>query len=152
MKDFLDRAKPDIVLIEGPSDLTPLIEALRSSQVRYPAAILAYTEASPVRTVLYPLADHSPELAAMRWAWSHNVPVEFCDLPSEASLYHAMEEKSKELDESENSDEKQQPSVYALLEKTTGQDDDIFWEYNFEQAESLDELQKAVREYGRSLR
>ena len=151
MKEFLDRADPDIVLIEGPSDLTSLIEALHSSQVRFPAAILAYTESSPVQTVLYPLAEHSPELAAMQWAWAHRRPVEFCDLPSEASLYHALEEKSKYAD-STDEEEVSTPSVYDLLEKATGQDDDIFWEYNFEQAESLDELLAAVKEYGRSLR
>ena len=73
--EFLDKADPDIVLIEGPSDLSGLIDGLMDSRVRFPAAILAYTTEAPVRTVMYPLAYFSPELNAMQWAAHHNKPV-----------------------------------------------------------------------------
>ena len=149
---FLDRVKPDIVLIEGPSDLSGLIEPLMRDDVRFPAAILAYTETAPVKTVLYPLALHSPELNAMKWARQHgNIPVEFCDLPGEAALYHALEEQSEKEDSAEENEAKK-PSVYDMLEKATGQDDDVFWEYNFEQVRDLDDYLAAAKEYGSSLR
>ena len=91
--EFLDRTKPDIVLIEGPSDLSGLIGPLCSDNVCLPAAILAYTETAPIRTIMYPMADFSPEYRAMKWAYDNGVPVEFCDLPSGCLLYRSGEEE-----------------------------------------------------------
>ena len=61
--EFLDRVKPEVLLIEGPSDLSELIPQLCAPAVKLPAAILAYTENAPVHTVLYPMAEFSPESA-----------------------------------------------------------------------------------------
>lgn len=139
---FLDRADPDVVLIEGPSDLSGLIEGLRESSVRLPAAILAYTTEAPVQTVMYPLAGFSPEWNAMLWAFHHNKPVEFCDLPSDCLL--AQESEEEEIPQAE--------SVYSRLEKATGLDTDTFWEYRFEQSESYEDFIAALEEYGKSIR
>ncbi|MBR1824528.1 MAG: hypothetical protein IJ779_09900 [Ruminococcus sp.] len=142
VKDFLDRAEPDIVLIEGPSDLSGLIDALRDSRVRMPAAVLAYTTEAPVRTVMYPMSGFSPEWNAMMWAFHHNKPVEFCDLPSGCLL--TEETKDEEIPQAE--------SVYSRLEKATGLDTDTFWEYRFEQSESYEDFIAALEEYGKSIR
>ena len=99
VREFLDRAQPKAVLIEGPSDLSDLINGLCSPKVRLPAAILAYTAEAPVRTVMYPMAEFSPEYQAMQWAEKNGVPVEFCDLPSGCLL---CEEKSEEKDTQES--------------------------------------------------
>ncbi len=144
--EFLDRTKPDIVLIEGPSDLNGLIEPLCSDSVCLPAAILAYTETAPIRTIMYPMADFSPEYRAMKWAYNNRVPVEFCDLPSGCLLYRSGEENN----------EREKPdggeSVYSLLERSTGMDDDTFWEYSFEHNLCYEDFIAGVEEYGRSLR
>ena len=139
--EFLDRTKPDIVLIEGPSDLSGLIVPLCSDSVRLPAAILAYTETAPIRTIMYPMSDFSPEYRAMKWAYDKGVPVEFCDLPSDCLLYHSGEEKT--APEKSGGGE----SVYSLLEKSTGMDDDTFWEYNFEHNLCYEDFIAAVEEY-----
>ena len=99
VREFLDRTKPKAVLIEGPSDLNDLIDGLCNHKVRLPAAILAYTTEAPVRTVMYPMAEFSPEYQAMVWAKRNSVPVGFCDLPSGSLLYR--DEKSEENDEDE---------------------------------------------------
>lgn len=144
--EFLDRTKPDIVLIEGPSDLSRLIGPLCSDNVCLPAAILAYTETAPIRTIMYPMADFSPEYRAMKWAYDNGVPVEFCDLPSGCLLYRSGEEE----DASGKSGGGE--SVYSLLEKSTGIDDDTFWECNFEHNLCYEDFIAAVEEYGRSMR
>lgn len=143
VREFLRRSSPDVVLIEGPSDLSSLIEGLCSTAVRLPAAILAYTEASPVRTILYPMAEFSPEYQAMVWAYENNIPVEFCDLPSGCLLC-----EEKKVSENETAEE----SVYQKLERITGLDNDTFWEYRFEHSECYDDFIAAVAEYGASLR
>ena len=140
--EFLDRADPDIVLIEGPSDLSGLIDGLIDSRVRFPAAILAYTTEAPVRTVMYPLAFFSPELNAMQWAAKHNKPVEFCDLPSGCLL----------VEETEDEEIPQGESVYRKLEKATGLDNDTFWEYRFEHSDNYEDFIAAVEEHGKSIR
>lgn len=143
VREFLVRTKPKAVLIEGPSDLSGLIEGLCSPKVRLPAAILAYTTDSPVRTVMYPMAEFSPEYQAMLWAVTNGIPVEFCDLPS-GSLLCGEKEDEKEAQESE--------SVYSRLEKLTGLDTDTFWEYRFEHCENYEDFIAAAAEYGKSIR
>ncbi|MDE6520724.1 MAG: hypothetical protein K2K91_09785 [Ruminococcus sp.] len=142
---FLDKVNPDVVLIEGASDLSGLILPLCSAQATMPVAILAYTVTPPVRTVMYPFAEFSPEYRAMLWAYSHDVPVKFCDLPSTCILC--------EDDEDEQADGKSKgESVYRRLESITGLDNDTLWEYNFEHCQNYDDFISAVEEYGRSLR
>ncbi len=142
VSEFLERSEPDVILIEGPSDLNDLISGLCSPVVRLPASILAYTEDSPVRTVMYPMAEFSPEYQAMSWGYRQNIPVQFCDLPSGCML---CEQETKEVTASDE-------SVYKELDKITGLDNDTFWEYRFEQSSSYNDFIAAVEEYGRSLR
>jgi hypothetical protein len=78
--------RPDVVLIEGPRDATPLLPLLLSGKARMPLAIFAtYAEPSgegpPVRHgSYYPLCDYSPELAAVRAAADVGAACEFIDL------------------------------------------------------------------------
>ena len=151
VREFLDRTKPKAVLIEGPSDLNELIDGLCDHKVRLPAAILAYTTEAPVRTVMYPMAEFSPEYQAMVWAKRNGVPVGFCDLPSGSLLYR--DEKSEESTEDEHDEEiPHEKSVYEKLEGITGLDNDTFWEYRFEHANNFDDFMAAAEEYGRSIR
>jgi hypothetical protein len=113
VREFLDRTKPKAVLIEGPSDLSGLINGLCSPKVRLPAAILAYTTEPPVRTVLYPMAEFSPEYQAMMWAKKHKVPVEFCDLPS-GSLLYREEKDEEESEEAENAESNETMIIYGI--------------------------------------
>ncbi len=142
VSEFLERSKPNVILIEGPSDLNDLISGLCAPSVRFPAAILAYTDKAPVRTVMYPMAEFSPEYQAMRWGCRHNIPVQFCDLPSGCLLCAQEESEVNAADE----------SIYEKLEKHTGLDNDTFWEYRFEHSSSYDDFIAAVEEYGKSLR
>lgn len=147
VREFLERNDPDIVLIEGPSDLDRLIEPLCSAETVMPAAILAYTEEAPVKTVLWPLAEFSPEYQAMLWAVRNGRQARFCDLPSTCLLAGKEDE--------DGSDDKEKPrriSVYAELEKASGMENDAFWEYTFEQCENYGDFIAAALEYGKSLR
>ena len=151
VEQFLDKAAPGVVLIEGPSDLSGLIPTLCGREVKLPAAILAYTQQAPVRTIMYPMADFSPEYRAMKWAVSRGVPVMFCGLPSDALLYKIAQDAERD----EDSDEPDLPageSVYSALEKHTGIDTDSFWEYRFEHSCDYQDFIAAVAEYGSQVR
>ena len=141
LRKALDAAKPELVLVEGPSDLNDQMQWLCHPDTVFPAAILAYTKTPPVRTILYPLAIYSPEVQAILWAREHGISCRFMDLPS--SVFLAMQEQ--------NGDESLPPteSVYEKLEMLTGEDHDSFWERNFEQ---LSDYHTACNTFGRELR
>ncbi len=63
---LLNAFQPQCILLEMPSDFTDWIEHLADEQTVAPVAISA---ADPHGNIsFYPLADFSPELAAIRWA------------------------------------------------------------------------------------
>ncbi|MDE5946697.1 MAG: hypothetical protein K2G63_05295 [Oscillospiraceae bacterium] len=154
LTEFLRRLNPEYVLIEGPSDLNNLIEPLCSPKAVMPAAILAYTTEPPIKTVLWPFAEFSPEYQAMMWAIDNNVPVKFCDLPSSCVLAQMVKE-AEETENPEKDEENLQDkkiSVYEQIENISGLDNDSLWEYSFEQSENYQDFLNAVEEYGKSIR
>src|SRR5262249_22572567 len=86
LRRFLDKVRPKAVLIEGLTDADGLIADMTRKATKPPIAILAYTDAAPVRTLVYPIARYSPEYQAMMWAQEHDVRVDFIDLPSDIFL------------------------------------------------------------------
>lgn len=147
-EEFLRRTQPEVLLIEGPSDLSGLIPQLCAPEVKLPGAILAYTEEAPVHTVLYPFAEFSPEYAAMMWAVRNGVEVRFCDLPSDCVLAQIQQES----DDEDGSTDDRSPNVYERMEAVSGMDNGSFWEYCFEQCESYEDFLAAAENYGASLR
>lgn len=123
LRKALDEARPELVLVEGPSDLNDQMKWLCHPDTQFPAAILAYTKTPPVRTILYPLAIYSPEVQAILWAHENHVTCRFMDLPS--SVFLAMQKD-------EEADAPPTESVYEKLEILTGEEHDTFWERNFE--------------------
>ncbi|MCI8537454.1 MAG: hypothetical protein HFF18_02170 [Oscillospiraceae bacterium] len=155
LRQALDAAKPRLVLVEGPSDLNEQMHWLCHSETRFPAAILAYTNAPPVRTILYPFARYSPEIQAILWANEHKVECRFMDLPSGAFLAMAQEKLEGAVEEGETGEEapaNTTESVYRGLETLTGEDHDTFWERNFEQIPDSTAYQNACNTFGRELR
>ncbi len=75
---LLDAFQPKSILLEMPFDFTDWIEHLADEQTIAPVANSA---ADPQGNIsFYPLADFSPELAAIRWAKKHRVPIVPFDL------------------------------------------------------------------------
>ncbi|PID63477.1 MAG: VWA containing CoxE family protein [Gammaproteobacteria bacterium] len=79
MPCWLDEFRPDALLIELPSDLSDWLRYLGDTRTIAPVAISAVTDEGGM--FFYPMADFSPELAAIRWASEHGIPVHACDLP-----------------------------------------------------------------------
>lgn len=140
LRKALDEARPELVLMEGPSDLNDQMKWLCHPDTQFPAAILAYTKTPPVRTILYPLAIYSPEVQAILWAHENHVTCRFMDLPS--SVFLAMQKD-------EEADAPPTESVYEKLEILTGEEHDTFWERNFEQCA---DFHAACNTFGSELR
>jgi len=149
LRKKLDEVRPQLVLVEGPSDLNDQMKWLCHKETRYPVAILAYTSEAPVKTILYPFAFYSPEVQAILWAHENDVPCRFMDLPS--SVFLALNEK-KSLKNTQYEKENTAgttESIYNRLELLTGEDHDTFWERCFEQS---DRYMEACNAFGSELR
>ncbi len=78
IRAMLDSFKPDQLLVEMPADFNPWLEYLADQDTVAPIAISAANASGDL--AFYPLADFSPELVAIKWAFKHSVPVVACDL------------------------------------------------------------------------
>ena len=179
VREFLDRIKPELVLIEGPSDFDDMLMPLTAPKVKPPVAIMAYTKEAPVRTILYPFAVYSPEYQAALWARENHCPCRFMDLPSGVILAleeaereeelqrmaarfeeeeneepEAASEHAQEEEESEESDEEPAlPDLYERLDRVSGEDShETFWEHVLEQAENEEAYRKGAALFGENIR
>ncbi|CAM5257888.1 vWA domain-containing protein [Streptomyces griseomycini] len=79
---LLDEARPEVLLVELPAEMQQWLPWLGHEETRAPVALAAAPgDGSGGGPAFYPFADFSPELAAVRWAARHGVPVVACDLP-----------------------------------------------------------------------
>ncbi|MFI2378621.1 DUF5682 family protein [Streptomyces sp. NPDC018964] len=78
---LLDEAEPEVLLVELPAETQQWLPWLGHEETRAPVALAAAPGDGDGGPAFYPFADFSPELAAVRWAVRHGVPVVACDLP-----------------------------------------------------------------------
>ena len=168
LRDFLDRVRPDFVLIEGLDDATDLLPDITRKETQPPIAILAYTDTLPVRTLVYPFARYSPEYQAICWAHAHDVAVEFFDLPSDVFL--GLQDAEIQKLEKMRCEERESPpskdevlaavgvpeprvSLYQQIAERAGERDyDTYWERHFEHNPDQGSYHGAALELGRAIR
>ncbi|MBW4639867.1 MAG: hypothetical protein KME05_16865 [Gloeocapsa sp. UFS-A4-WI-NPMV-4B04] len=86
LRDALEQLQPDAILVEGPPDADPLLPLLTAPKMQPPVALLLYVPDQPHRCVYYPFAVFSPELQALHYGLTNNIPVRFIDLPQAHQL------------------------------------------------------------------
>ena len=143
VRQFLDKIKPDLVLIEGPADFDFLIDDIVSKKLVPPFAIMAYTKEAPIDTILYPFAEYSPEYQAILWARENNKECRFFDLESDTMLgFGRTDDDTKDEEIISKEPEKNKSDV----------DMEGFWERNLEQSENMDAYRAGSALFGESLR
>lgn len=157
LREFLDKTHPELVIIEAPRDFEDMAADIVRAETRPPFALLAYTKSVPVRTLLYPFAEYSPEYQAIRWCHENGIPFRFMDLPSETFLALSDERQRKaEEGEGEGSDENtdgQKPDVYELLaEKSADGSHETFWERTLEQCADAEAYREGANLFGGNIR
>lgn len=148
LEAFLEEIQPTAVLIEGPSDMTELIRDITKINTKPPIAMLAYTRDLPVETILYPLADYSPEYRAMLWGANSGVHVEFIDLPSAISI----QLKPKVQTEAEESGAEPVNIYEQIAELSDEYDYETYWERSYEQIRTLESFKAAMNTFAAELR
>ena len=130
----LDQLRPTAVLVEGPSDATDLIPHLVHKDTKPPVAVLAYTKTRPVRSIVYPLANYSPEWVALTWGLHHKAETRFIDLPASVflELHRLPETEAKSehgpepVKDSQDIDPTPKPTSRKVSEQTLAYLDDPY--------------------------
>src|SRR5262245_17542594 len=120
MPELLRNFKPEAVLVEMPPDFQPWLEHLGKSDLEAPVALAACSETDLLS--FYPLADFSPELAAIRWAAANRVPVIACDLALSAM------NRADRLHSNSEGDTDRRTAVGELLRQFESRDTGELWE------------------------
>jgi Family of unknown function (DUF5682) len=145
LESFLNEIQPTAVLIEGPADLSVLISDITKQRTKPPIAMMAYSKDLPVESILYPLAEYSPEYRAMLWAADHQAHVEFIDLPSSVSINF----RGKSYSETEEAP----VNIYDNIAQLSGEHDyETYWERSFEQISSSKSFAAAMNAFAHQLR
>lgn len=145
LREFLEEKQPKLVLVEGPSDFKDMMGDMVKKETKPPIAILAYTKEAPVRTILYPFAEYSPEYQAICWCHENKRECRFMDLPSEVFL--ALEKVQEEVQNPVHKD------VYERLSEATGEDgQETFWERCMEHVTQMEQYHQGSNLFGASLR
>ncbi|MDP2345163.1 MAG: DUF5682 family protein [Deltaproteobacteria bacterium] len=97
-----DVVKPRLILVEGPSDATSLIDAVVDAGSVPPIALLAYRTDAVRGHVLWPFASYSPEYQALKWAQEHGVEARFIDLTIGQSLARADQHDDDDDDDDDD--------------------------------------------------
>ncbi len=134
----IEHYKPDIILIEGPADCSPLIPHIVSEGSVAPICLYcSYDDKSDVLEkgdygkyrAYYPFLDYSPELVALREGAARNIPAAFIDLPYKDYLF--VTRKTEQVNRNEQYFRYSQ-YVRMLSERTGCRSFHEFWEKYFE--------------------
>ncbi|MCP8969763.1 DUF5682 family protein [Ectobacillus ponti] len=136
VQQLMDVYQPEIILVEGPAECTPLIPHLVSGDTEAPVSMYcsyddkteALAPGGGKHRAYYPFLDYSPELVALREAAARGIPSAFIDLPYKEYLFATREEG--ELPEDHYF--RRSAYVHMLAERTGCRSFHEFWEKYFE--------------------
>lgn len=147
LRKYLDEKQPKLVLIEGPSDFDDMLSDMVRRETKPPIAVLAYTKEAPVKTILYPFAEYSPEYQAVCYCHEKKIECHFIDLPSEVFL--AIPERSMDSTEGEEAGIR----IYRLLDEKSKEDGhETFWERVIEHVKDAHAYHGGANSFGENLR
>ncbi len=164
VKEYLERIKPDIVLVEGPPDADGILEWAGNEQLVPPVAILVYQPEAPQKAVFYPFAEFSPEWQAILYARRNKIPVRFMDLPMAHQFeLKATREPKIDAEEAPSLNNTLAPHIpdartvkynpIAYLAGAAGFDDEEkWWEHMFEYRQDPQDVFTAIAEGIQALR
>ena len=82
LQSWLTQLKPDIILLECPSDAKNALDLLELAEIKPPLALAIYPEVAVHETILLPFANFSPEWIAISHAKENDIDLIPIDLPS----------------------------------------------------------------------
>jgi hypothetical protein len=118
----LEIIKPELILIEGPSDAESLIPVLTDPESQPPIAILAYSTDGKPQSAMWPFVRYSPEYEALRWAREHGVKARFIDWPSGVAMGASREAEKKRETEARSEKKEDEEETQKEIEQEQEQE------------------------------
>lgn len=97
----LKEIKPDIVLVEGPPEISEMLKYIGKKDLVPPVALMVYNSKVPASSTFYPFAEFSPEWVAAKYANEKKIPVRAMDLPAAISLKIEADKRKQQEKEAE---------------------------------------------------
>lgn len=82
----LEQLRPDMILIEGPPEISDALALIGHSDLKPPVSVMIYNTENPKQSSFYPFAEYSPEWVAAIYANKHKIPLRAMDLPAAISF------------------------------------------------------------------
>jgi len=132
VQTILEQINPDIILIEGPPEINPLLKEIGHKGLVPPVAIMVFNSEDPMQSNFYPYAEFSPEWVAAEFANKRGIPVEALDLPGALAIQIAKSKPEQIANETiANSTLEREPLEY-LAEISGFENGEKWWEHHFE--------------------
>ncbi|WP_159096993.1 DUF5682 family protein [Pseudovibrio sp. Alg231-02] len=128
VRAMIEEVRPDYVLIEGPCDLTPLIDGIRDPATQPPVAAVMLRDG---QAVYAPFCAHSPEYVAMMTARKVGATARFIDLPSD-NLFKGQDNGSQPVPLNDEAPFDDGDYVRALCNRLDCRDGFELWDHLFE--------------------
>lgn len=130
--------RPELVLIEGPRDAQPLLGWLTHPETVAPVALYSFVNDPDWRAAAYyPLADHSPELEALRAAREVGAEARFIDLSlAEMRMVERVERPARVRSLLEETWMSESQRLKAAARALGRRDSDELWDHLFEARET----------------
>ncbi|MEY4538250.1 MAG: hypothetical protein RLZZ306_7 [Bacteroidota bacterium] len=143
----LEQLCPDLILVEGPPEITDALALIGHSDLKPPVSIMIYNTENPKQSSFYPFAEYSPEWVAAIYANKNKIPLRAMDLPAAISFQidqSKFEEEQKnsveETDNQENTESETLPINFVAQRDPLGhlatiagfRSGEAFWEHHFE--------------------
>jgi hypothetical protein len=139
----LDSLAPDLILLEMPQEMEPLLVHAAHEAMKPPVALLIHRTDMPEKAAFYPFAGFSPEWNAIRWAVGKSIPIRCFDLPS-AHMF-ALRENEDETPP--------RPDAFEWFAKADGYSDgERWWNDRVEERRDHQGLFEAILEAVTALR
>jgi len=138
----LEELQPDIVLIEGPPEISDHLKIVGHEELVPPVAIMIYNSKEPSQSTFYPFVAFSPEWVAAKYANDNNIPLRALDLPS--GIQFKAQQKAKAAKEAEDAvllkeiaeevvmDMPLRDPIAYLADIAGFKSGEAWWEYQFE--------------------
>lgn len=140
LQNALNDAKPEVILLECPSDAEPAFDFLLVDQLKPPVAIMLADPKNPEKVVFYPMARFSPEWIALEYSYTNKIPVIPIDLAAGSKLKTTEEEVKIGLRK------RDQLNFEEVLKKAGVSDSEKWWDNNIEEAKNESELFELIAE------
>lgn len=128
VRAMIRELRPDHVLIEGPADLTPMLDLICDPLTRPPVAAVMLRDG---RSVYAPFCDHSPEYVALQTARDIGAKPTFIDLPSDRFFDHPLP-RTGPVSLTDETPFGESRFIDALSERTGCRDGFELWDHLFE--------------------